>query len=48
MTKKILMLLGFTVVLSAAVACFSPSSKKDKTSPINIQTNSVSEPPSSH
>jgi len=35
MKKTILMLLGFAVVFSATVACFSPASKKDKTSPIN-------------
>jgi len=42
MKKTILMLLGFAVVFAAAVACFSPSSKNDKTAPLNIQTNSVS------
>ena len=42
MRKTILMLLGFAVVLGAGVACFS--SKKDKSSPLYTQTNSVSAP----
>jgi hypothetical protein len=40
MKKTILMLLGFAAVFSAAVACFTPSSKPDKTAP--AQTNAVS------
>jgi hypothetical protein len=39
MKKTILMLLGFAAVFSAAVACFTPSSKPDKTVP--AQTNAV-------
>ena len=44
MTKTFLMLLGFAAVLACGVACFGLSSKKDKTSPLNSPTNSISSP----
>ena len=44
MTKTFLMVLGFAVVLASGVACFGLSSKKDKTSPLNNPTNSISTP----
>ena len=44
MTKTFLMVLGFAVVLACGVACFGLSSKKDKTSPLNNPTNSISTP----
>ena len=47
MKKTILMLMGFAVVLAAGVACFTPSSKRDPTSPVNAQTNSIAAPSSS-
>ena len=47
MKKTVLMLLGFATVFAAGVACFTPSSKADKTSPIHNQTNSVNGPSSS-
>lgn len=34
MKKTILMLLGFAVIFGASVACFGPSTKRDKDSPI--------------
>ena len=44
MKKTILMLLGFAVVLAAAIACFTPSPKTDTTSPLHTQTNSTANP----
>ena len=38
MKKTTLMLAGFTVLFSLAAACFTPSSKKDKSSTVNEDT----------
>lgn len=37
--KTLLMVLGFAVVLAAANACFSPSSKPDRSAPAAGSTN---------
>ena len=39
LNKTFLMVLGFAVVLAAANACFSPSSKPDPTAPASGTTN---------
>jgi hypothetical protein len=46
MKKTLLMIAGFALVFSAAIACFSPSSKKDESSPVHSRTNDVPQTPS--
>jgi hypothetical protein len=43
MKKTAIMLAGFAVLFSTAIACFTPSSKKDKSSTVNENTEEVSE-----
>jgi hypothetical protein len=43
MKKTLLMLAGFAMLFGAAVACFTPSSTKDKSSPVHEEPETATE-----